>query len=62
MYLVEREVTKREHQRAVKYAAHLARPGNPRGDRPTLLIEHEGIVYCTDLSMKVAITAWRVET
>eukprot|EP00966_Prymnesium_polylepis_P061206 1419558-Prymnesium_polylepis.1 len=61
--LIEREVTRHELQRAVKYAGHLAKPGHPssRGD-PTLLIEYDGVVYCTDLSKKVAITAWRVNS
>lgn len=56
----ERDITKRDLQRAVKFAGHLARPGNPSNSgHPTLLVEFEGIVYCTDLSKKVAISAWR---
>jgi len=58
----QRSITKRDLQRAVKYAAHLAVPGKPSSSgQPTLLIEYEGVVYCTDLTKKVAITAWRAD-
>ena len=57
----QRSITKRDLQRAIKYAGHLAVPGKPSrlSGEPTLLIEYEGIVYCTDSTKKWAITAWR---
>jgi len=61
MRMAEREITKGELQRAVKYAGHLARPGKPSVlGEPTLLIEYDGVVYCTDMSKKIAISNWRV--
>ena len=59
--LLERDIPKEALQKAVKYAGHLAVPGGlSRSGRPTLLVQHNGIVSCTDASMKTAITAWRV--
>eukprot|EP00966_Prymnesium_polylepis_P149186 3446753-Prymnesium_polylepis.1 len=57
----QRSITKRDLQRAIKYAGHLAVPGKPSrlSGEPTFLIEYEGIVYCTDHTKKWAITAWR---
>ena len=59
--LEERGLTERQLQAALKHASHQALPGKPSEampDQPTSLIEHDGIVVCTDQSMNAAITAW----
>ena len=58
--LEERGITTKEVQGALKHGAHQALPGAGTSSAPTALVEHDGVVVCTDAeTRKVAISAWR---
>jgi hypothetical protein len=57
----QRGYVKKQFQRAIKSAnANSRLPGLPNMGRPTWLIVHEDVVFCTDEGMETMITAWPI--
>ena len=57
----QRGYVTKQFQRAIKAAnANSRLPGLPNKGRPTWLIVHENVVFCTDEGMKTMITAWPI--